>query len=920
MINKISALTHYFLNTVIRHPYQVIILILLITGVSLSLIVDLKTGKPLVELDPSVDSLLPTQDPDREYFEHVKTIFESGGTVLIALKDDKDIFTTDNLEKISTITEELEGLDMVNRVSSLSTALNIRSENNDLLIEPFYATSPKDATGLAELKQRALSDPIYAGNLVSSDGQVTVIVVHLIDVPEKQLLDKKIDEQVIAVIDKHWQHGESWITGGAHIKAQMSKVMMRDVTTVVPLAMLVMALVTVISYRSVRGVVIPAIVVGISVIMTMAYIAIAYKTLNQVSIACPSLVVVVGYSYAIHVLSTYYDALRLKIVPVGENPTLHVLEEVIGPVFYTGITTAVGFFSLATSSLSAIQQFGISTGVGVCITLIVSITLAPALLQALPIPKKIPEVAEDTWIDRAFEKLARFDVKNAKKIYAINILIAIICLAAFPKINVGTDLVNSFKASSDVRQDFEAVNEKLEGANAFEIVMETSVELGFQEPANLQAIEALQAWLKKQPEVGGSTSIVDYIKVINKGFTSEGDGYVIPADQIIIGQLLEIAGNAELADYVSADYQQARIVVRTTAINSGDIAKLIDRVEVHLKETVPPHLAPRVTGNTYLVARTMDDIAIGQVWSVASAFIIIFFILALIFTSFKAGFIAMLPNIMPVLIYFGILGYSGISLNVTTGLIACIVIGIAVDDTIHIFAQFNKLAKQTANVDTGIIMALKTVGRPVTYSTIALCSGFACLIFSEMRTQIEFGLLAAVTLFFGWVSDVTLTPAIAGKMKIVTLWELLALNLGESPTKSIPLFNGLSQRQARITALMANLKHYKEGDKVFHAGDFGENMFVVIDGELTVSINGENGTVHHIKDIKRGDIIGEVALYHGARTANVTANTDVRLLEITKADLKSIQKQHPKIAAQLYANLNEVFAERFSKLTTRVAG
>ncbi|MBK8288502.1 MAG: MMPL family transporter [Cellvibrionales bacterium] len=196
------------------------------------------------------------------------------------------------------------------------------------------------------------------------------------------------------------------------------------------------------------------------------------------------------------------------------------------------------------------------------------------------------------------------------------------------------------------------------------------------------------------------------------------------------------------------------------------MSALIDRTERYMQQNIPSAITARVTGNTYLVARTMDDIAMGQVWNLATAIVIIFFILSYVFSSFKYGFLAMLPNIMPVLIYFGILGYAGVSLNVTTALIACIVIGIAVDDTIHIFTQFNKLAKQTGSVNTGIVLAMKAVGRPVTYSTVALCGGFLCLMSSEMRTQIEFGLLAAITLFFGWLSDVTLTPAIAGKMKL----------------------------------------------------------------------------------------------------------------------------------------------------------
>lgn len=730
------------------------------------MIVDVRTGKPLVELDPSVDSVLPTDNPDRVYFNHTKEIFDSGGTVIVALKDANDIFTTENLENIKAISEEISGLDKVNRVSSLATALNIRSEGEDLLIQPFYSRPPKDGVELDDLRSRALSDPIYAGNLISRDGKVTVIVVHLLDIAEKQLLDSKIDERIIAVTHKYWPASNVWITGGAHIKAQMSNVMLRDVKTVVPLAMLIMMLVCMLTYHSVRGVFIPMLVVGMSVMITMAFMAIFYKTLNQVSIAVPSVVIVVGYSYAIHVLSAYYDALRLKLVPAGENPTLPMLKDVIAPVIYTGITTAVGFFSLATSSLSAIRQFGIGTGFGVCVTLLISLTLTPALLQVLALPKRLPEVSPVTWIDRLLERVAVFAVKNAKPIYVINVLIAVVCLAAFPRISIGTDLINGFKESSSVRQDFYAVNVGLEGANSFEVVLETDAGAGFQEPDNLRVIEGLQSWLKQQPEIGGSTSIVDYIKTIYKGMTGDAEDFRIPADAMIVSQLVQIGGNEEMADYANPDYRKARIIVRTTAINSSDVSALIDRTERYMKENIPSGITAHVTGNTYLVARTMDDIATGQVWNLVTAIVIIFFILSYVFSSFKYGFLAMLPNIMPVLIYFGILGYAGVSLNVTTALIACIVIGIAVDDTIHIFTQFNRITMQTGNVETGIILAMKAVGRPVTYSTVALCGGFLCLMFSEMRTQVEFGILAAITLFFGWLSDVTLTPAIAGKMKL----------------------------------------------------------------------------------------------------------------------------------------------------------
>lgn len=906
-----------FVNRVLNKPYVTLFITLLVTVLSLTQLVDFKTGKALLELDASVDSLLPRKDPGREYFEHVKTVFDGGGTILIALVDENDMFTSPNLETLKTLSEELENLDMVRRVSSLSLSLNIRGEGDELLIQPFYDDVPTEQAALEDLKKRALSDPIYAGNLVSKDGRIAIIVVNLLDIPEKELLDSKIDERVSALAREKWTHGEVWITGASHIKSQMSEVMIHDVTTVVPLAALLMALVALISFRSLRGVLIPVLSIGVATVVTLAFMALVFDTLNQVSIAVPSLIIVVGFSYGIHVMSCYYDALRHNTVPEGESIARYVLKDTFAPIMYTGITTAVGFYSLGTSSISAIQEFAVAAGTGVCITMLVSVTFAPAALQILARPKKVFEGSEDTALDRAFVKLAQFNIKHAKKIFAFNILVVILCLLAVPNINIGTDLVNSFKETSEVRKDFYAVNENLQGANGFDIVFETSVIEGFKEPANLKVIEALQEWLKQQPGVGGSTSIVDYIKVIHKGLSGDENSYRIPDSSQTVDQLLAVGGNPELKDFASHDYQTARVMVRLKVVNSSDVIQLGDKIDAYLKDHAPQHLRGQITGNSYLVAKTMDNIAFGQAMSILSAFIFIYLILALIFMSFKAGFIALLPNIVPVLIFFGILGWSGVALNVTTGLVACIVLGIAVDDTIHLMAQFNKFGKLAGDQNKGIELSLKHVGRPVTYTTVALCLGFLTMLMSDMQTQIEFGVLSAVTLFFGWISDVTLTPAIATRMKIVTLFDVMALNLGPNPTQSIPLFSGLSDTQARIATLLGSLKKYKQGDTIFKIGDKGNNMFVVIDGVLRVSLDGDNGPIH-LKDIRRGDIIGEVALYHGARTANVTADTDVELLEITKSDLEIIQRRNPKIAAQLYANLNKIFANRFADVTARL--
>jgi hypothetical protein len=245
------------------------------------------------------------------------------------------------------------------------------------------------------------------------------------------------------------------------------------------------------------------------------------------------------------------------------------------------------------------------------------------------------------------------------------------------------------------------------------------------------------------------------------------------------------------------------------------------------------------------------------------------------------------------------------------------VLGIAVDDTIHFLARFNECSRRLADETRGIVEALRTVGRPVTYTTIALCLGFLVLTQSHFQNQVQFGVLAALTLAFAWLVDVTFTPALASRMRIVNLFDVLTLDLGEDPQRSIPLFSGLSKTQARVTALMARIVEFPAGSRIFSAGETGSHMYVVIDGALSASLETDSGTVR-FGTLQRGDAVGEVGLFHGERTADVTAETAVRLLRLSRESLERIRRRYPRIGSRLYSNLSEILAERVANTTARV--
>ncbi len=219
----------------------------------------------------------------------------------------------------------------------------------------------------------------------------------------------------------------------------------------------------------------------------------------------------------------------------------------------------------------------------------------------------------------------------------------------------------------------------------------------------------------------------------------------------------------------------------------------------------------------------------------------IFVILAVLFTSVRVGLIALIPNAIPVLLYFGLMGWFGVRLNVITGLVACIVLGIAVDDTIHYLSRFAACARQHADERLGTVAALRSVGPPITATTVALCLGFLTLTQTNLRTQVHFGALGAATIAIAWLIDVTLTPALSSRLRIINLWDVLTLDLGPEPHRTIPIFRGLRRAQARLVALMMTLRSLPKGERLFRAGAAGDDLYVVIDGELSVRLATPEG-------------------------------------------------------------------------------
>ncbi len=911
------GITEKLSELVSRYTWLTIILYTALTLLALTAIVNPLTGQVHLEIDPSANRLIAEDQPSKVFYDQTRRIFGSDETLIITIAA-ADVFTPEVFNTVTRMTQRISEIGAVRDVLSLANAVDIRSVDDGLDISPFASDLEDGTTTLASIRERVLSNPVYAGNLVSTAGDATALVVYFNDISDFEYMRGGIHEQITRILDEERGSSDVYITGTPFFKVAMSEALIKDLLWTPPLITVILVIVLVMAYRSVIGVVAPLITVGAGVILTLGTISALGHSLSMISVLVPPLLMILGFTYAVHVTSEYH---QLRNEPDTGVPVIkQVLQDMALPVALTGLTTIAGFIAMMANPIEAVQEFGIFAAIGVVYVSVLSITFTPALLKVMdrkPRGTAKQDRPVTTGFDRFVEHIALYDLKYRNVIFVVCAILFMLALAGITRIHVSTESITNFASDSEVRKGFDIVNEKLGGANNFYIVLEGNHRDAFKDPATLRVLQELQAWLLEQPEIGGTLSIADYLMLINQAFNDNDPAFhTIPDNKRLITQLLFLSSSEDLDRIVDSRYQTTNLVVRSKVINSDLMTDLIDRIQARLAQ-LPENLKATVTGNPVLISETLTNIIVGQARSVGLALVFVYLILAVMFMSHRIGFVALLPNILPVAVYFGSLGFFGISLNPSTSLIAPMVLGIAIDDTIHYFSRFNREVRLNANDRKATLLAMKAVGRPVTLTSVGLCLGFLVLMDSELRMQAQVGIMASYALAIAWLCDFMLTPALCATIRFTTLWDALTLDLGKNPQDSIPLLNGLRASQARIVALMAKVITVPQGKRLIHDGDDGNEMYVVIDGTLRASIAGKDGPVN-VATYGRGDVVGEAGLFYEKRSADVDVIEDSRLLCLTQSNLDRLSRRYPYIATKVFRNLNKVLASRLFTTTHRL--
>lgn len=900
-------------NWIAAQPRKVILLNLLLSLAAGLIIVDPQHLQLRLSIDPSIESLLPPDSADRATYDHVRESFGQSDVIIVAVQLD-DIFSAETLKLADALNHRYQALPEVSGVLSLATAPNLLSRDEELDVRSFTQQARENPELIGSFAQRIAANPLYRNTLISSDGRKLSFALIAPQLSEQRYLELNYGRLIREATREIAGDAPVFITGTVVGRAATASALLGALKFTVPAVFVLVLALLLLSFRDLRATLAAALTVAMSLLWTAAASVLLQVPVNLVTAIVPALVLTLSLSFTIYLLSAHFDALAHPRRQEQDARTRWVLNRAgLGLVLSAG-TTVASFLALLINDMPAIRHFAVLASLGSCFGVWLSLSFLPAALSLFSCSAQRRPPPGSAWFAALGSRLADFDQRWRGSIIALA-LVAIPVTAIFAsRVQTGAEFSRSFDERNEVRRDFETINHDFGGANLLSILIETHVNDALTDPATVRQIDELQHWLRAQPEVGAVVSYVDHLKLINRAFNDDAEASErIPDSAGAIKQLLVFGGSDAIRHVVDPRFRSALINLRVKVDSSAQIEALVTRIEQRL-QTMPQPLNGVVTGSPVVAARMVRQIASGQFESIAIATVLIWMLLTLMFTSARAGLVALLPTVVPVAIYFGTLGLLGIALSPTTALVACIVIGIAVDDTIQFMARFNLDARAKGSEAPAVSSALQAILRPVSLSTVALCSGFLMFSGSSLSSQVQFGLLSAFTLFLAWVMNITLTPALSSKLRIVTWWDILRLDLGEAPQLTIPLLAGLSLRQARVFALMSKLEKYGAGELVIREGDVARDIYVVVDGSLEVWLERQ-GEHKRLATLGRGAVMGEAGYFGQRRTANVQARSAVRVLRFDSEDLERLRLRYPSIAALVLRNLNRTQAERLARAT-----
>ncbi len=751
---------------VVRHPWAVIAAFALTTAA-------FAVKLPQLKVDFDVDAIFPQNHPEVAYKKWVQEFFAIDEPAIIVILNEgpHGVFTPETLGLVAHLSDAMSALPDVDGedLVSLSAIDNITAEDDSLSVEPFFEDPPTTQEQADSIRRAVFANPMMVGTIVSRDGAATIVAVETLPGVDKTALHDAINAIVTAA-----PHGQSRIevAGRPIVESQMNKITKSEISGVMPFVIATAAAALALSLHSIRGVLLPMLVVLTSVIWTLGLMAWTGTVFSALNTPLPMMLVPIGIADGIHVIHHYLHTVAHDPDRPTAESVFNTMQDLYLAIVMTSLTTAAGLGSLATSSISTNRTFGYAAAFGTLAAMAFSLTVLPALLVVLPRPRRgLARSVDDAGTEpgpmaRASEWIARLVTERPKRVLLGTVAVLLIAVTGMPRLTTDGSVLKNFPADDPVRQADRILSQRFAGSLPIEVVIDAKEIDAWKSPEKLRAMQAFQEELEAVAGVGETRSIADYVRRMNAVMNPDDDAADrIPDTRELVAQYLllySISGEPDdFDDVIDYDYAIANIRGQVGSDHSPDLERILTALAAAEKKHLAPlGLSAHASGSGREIYEFIELIVSSQISSLAVALTLVWLMASTMLRSVIGGLLTSVPVGIATFATFGGLGWVGEPIGVTTAIMSAIAIGIGVDYAVHFVARYRDCRRKGIPTDVAIRTTLNSSGVAIFYNAVVVVAGFLAMATSEFLPPHAMGLLVSWNMVVCFGATITTLAAL----------------------------------------------------------------------------------------------------------------------------------------------------------------
>ena len=706
-----------------------------------------------LQFNDNFDLFFPEGDKDLEYYQKINEEFGVFNNFLFIALKDSNVYEDDFLKRLEKLTITLEKLPQSTLVTSATNFQ--RYQITPFGLNRFNVINPNKDLIKAEVKE---NDQLY-GQFFGKDDISTGLILRHIPFTNR----KEADTFYLGLLNtlESQAFTNTVISGKIQAQHDFTLRLQGELGLLLGASILLVIIMLAIVFKTIRGVIIPLVTLVTTLIWMFGFFALTGKQIDVLSIMIPPILLVVSMSDVIHLCNKFNDSYNRGLSLIE---SLRVCFKYVGlATFLTSVTTAIGFFSLMVSPISPIKDFGLYTGIGIIFAFIVTFTTIPFLLVVLGKGLNPKTVSEGFW-NKLLNISFLWVLKNRKTVISISIVLLIIGIIGSSYVQRNTFLIVGVDKNDPLMESMRYFDEQYDGNKPFELTIALPSEENLFKETTLNKLEQVHDYLNDEYGISHIESPLMIIRAINQALNGGASSEFKNPTKEDFSRVKRLYNSPQFAEIKgklhSKDGVTLRVNGRGKDIGSAKAATKNKEFNDFMANNMMHEVFDyRITGTSYLIDKTDDyivrSILIGLIVAIAAVALLMF----IVSRSWKVMLISIITNLLPLIVLSGIMGLSGVDLNIATAVIFSIAFGIAVDDSIHFITRYQLECKGIGNV-LAIRRTYLSTGKSIILTTAVLFVGFIVFLFSGFSATYYIGLFVGITFILAIIADLTLLPAL----------------------------------------------------------------------------------------------------------------------------------------------------------------